>query len=71
MNKKITPIITLSQILMNVRLTMADADSDVTTWLVDTYASVTMLTSSVLKVTSVTQKLICATVSSTIFIVAF
>ena len=71
MNKKITPIITLSQILMNVRLTMADADSDVTTWLVDTYASVTMLTSFVLKVTSVTQKLICATVSSTIFIVAF
>ena len=71
MNKKITPIITMSQILMNVRLTMADADSDVTTWLVDTYASVTMLTSFVLKVTSVTQKLICATVSSTIFIVAF
>ena len=71
MNKKITPIITLSQILMNVRLTMADADSDVTTWLVDTYASVTMLNSFVLKVTSVTQKLICATVSSTIFIVAF
>ena len=71
MNKKITPIITLSQILMNVRLTMADADSDVTTWLVDTYASVTMLTSFVLKVMSVTQKLICATVSSTIFIVAF
>ena len=70
MNKKITPIITMSQILMNVRLTMADADRDVTTWLVDTYASVTMLISFVLKVTSVTQKLICATVSSTIFIVA-
>ena len=71
MNQKITPIITLSQILMNVRLTMADADSDVTTWLVDTYASVTMLISFVLKVTSVTQKLICATVSSTILIFAF